>query len=88
VYNSGTRTIKIFLHLSQQEQQSRFIARIDNPDKTGNLLTPIFKKESFGQNIKRLIKSVYVQQVPAITLGMLCQPLIKKCTLSCCPNRV
>jgi PPK2 family polyphosphate:nucleotide phosphotransferase len=33
LYNGGTRIIKIFLHLSQEEQQSRFIARIDNPDK-------------------------------------------------------
>jgi PPK2 family polyphosphate:nucleotide phosphotransferase len=33
LYNSGTRIIKIFLHLSKDEQQSRFIARIDNPDK-------------------------------------------------------
>lgn len=33
LYNSGTRIIKIFLHLSKEEQLNRFIARIDDPDK-------------------------------------------------------
>ncbi|MDP2270449.1 MAG: polyphosphate kinase 2 family protein [Archangium sp.] len=31
--NNGTRVIKIFLHLSEKEQQKRFLARIDDPDK-------------------------------------------------------
>jgi PPK2 family polyphosphate:nucleotide phosphotransferase len=30
---NGTRTVKIFLHLSQEEQRQRFLARIDEPDK-------------------------------------------------------
>ena len=33
LYQNGTRTIKIFLHLSKQEQQRRFLERIDEPDK-------------------------------------------------------
>jgi PPK2 family polyphosphate:nucleotide phosphotransferase len=33
LHNDGTRIIKIFLHLSKEEQRSRFIARIDDPDK-------------------------------------------------------
>jgi PPK2 family polyphosphate:nucleotide phosphotransferase len=33
LHNGGTRIIKIFLHLSKEEQRSRFIARIDDPDK-------------------------------------------------------
>jgi PPK2 family polyphosphate:nucleotide phosphotransferase len=33
LYRNGTRTIKIFLHLSPQEQKKRFLARIDEPDK-------------------------------------------------------
>jgi PPK2 family polyphosphate:nucleotide phosphotransferase len=33
LYRNGTRTIKIFLHLSQEEQRKRFVARIDEPDK-------------------------------------------------------
>jgi len=33
LYNNGTRTIKVFLHLSQDEQRKRFLERIDAPDK-------------------------------------------------------
>jgi PPK2 family polyphosphate:nucleotide phosphotransferase len=33
LYRNGTRTIKIFLHLSHEEQKKRFLARIDEPDK-------------------------------------------------------
>ncbi len=29
---NGTRTIKIFLHLSREEQRKRFLDRIDEPD--------------------------------------------------------
>ena len=33
LYRNGTQTVKIFLHLSYEEQRKRFLARIDEPDK-------------------------------------------------------
>ena len=33
LYRNGTRTIKIFLHLSKDEQRKRFLERIDEPEK-------------------------------------------------------
>ena len=33
LHRNGTQTIKIFLHLSNDEQRKRFLARIDEPDK-------------------------------------------------------
>jgi len=33
LHRNGTRTIKIFLHLSKDEQRKRFLERIDEPDK-------------------------------------------------------
>ena len=33
LYRNGTRVIKFFLHLSKEEQRTRFLARIDEPDK-------------------------------------------------------
>jgi PPK2 family polyphosphate:nucleotide phosphotransferase len=33
LYRNGTRTIKIFLHLSREEQRKRFLKRIDQPDR-------------------------------------------------------
>jgi PPK2 family polyphosphate:nucleotide phosphotransferase len=33
LYRNGTRIVKIFLHLSKEEQRKRFLERIDEPDK-------------------------------------------------------
>jgi PPK2 family polyphosphate:nucleotide phosphotransferase len=33
LYRNGTRIIKVFLHLSKDEERKRFLARIDEPDK-------------------------------------------------------
>jgi len=33
LHHNGTRIIKFFLHLSKEEQRSRFLRRIDDPDK-------------------------------------------------------
>ena len=33
LYRKGTRIIKVFLHLSKNEQRKRFLERIDEPDK-------------------------------------------------------
>jgi PPK2 family polyphosphate:nucleotide phosphotransferase len=33
LYRNGTRTVKIFLHLSLEEQRKRFLDRIDEPEK-------------------------------------------------------
>jgi PPK2 family polyphosphate:nucleotide phosphotransferase len=33
LYRNGTRIVKVFLHLSKEEQRKRFLERIDEPDK-------------------------------------------------------
>lgn len=33
LHRNGTRVVKVFLHLSKHEQRTRFLARIDEPDK-------------------------------------------------------
>ena len=33
LHRNGTRTVKVFLHLSKEEQRNRFLERIDDPDK-------------------------------------------------------
>ena len=33
LHRNRTRTVKIFLHLSQEEQRKRLLARIDDPEK-------------------------------------------------------
>ena len=33
LHRNGTKIVKMFLHLSEEEQRKRFLARIDEPDK-------------------------------------------------------
>src|SRR5665811_2212757 len=39
LFDNGTRTVKIFLHLSKEEQRKRFLERIDEPDKNWKFST-------------------------------------------------
>jgi PPK2 family polyphosphate:nucleotide phosphotransferase len=53
LYHNGTRAIKIFLHLSYEEQRKRFLARIDEPDKNWKFSTPdIHERKYWKQYMK------------------------------------
>ena len=39
LHRNGTKTVKIFLHLSYEEQRKRFLARIDEPEKNWKFST-------------------------------------------------
>ena len=39
LYLNGTRIIKVFLHISKEEQRNRFLERIDDPDKNWKFST-------------------------------------------------
>jgi polyphosphate kinase 2 (PPK2 family) len=53
LYRNGTRTIKIFLHLSQKEQRKRFLERIDEPDKSWKFsLSDIHERKYWKQYMK------------------------------------
>jgi PPK2 family polyphosphate:nucleotide phosphotransferase len=47
LYHNGTRTVKVFLHLSKEEQRKRFIARIDEPDKNWKLSVADVQERKF-----------------------------------------
>ena len=47
LYRNGTRTVKIFLHLSKDEQRKRFLERIDNSDKNWKFSTSDVKERAF-----------------------------------------
>lgn len=47
LYRNGTRVIKFFLHLSEQEQRRRFLARIDNPEKNWKFSSADIKERKF-----------------------------------------
>jgi PPK2 family polyphosphate:nucleotide phosphotransferase len=53
LYRNGTRTVKFFLHLSQEEQRKRFLARIDEPDKNWKFsLADIHERKYWKQYMK------------------------------------
>ncbi len=47
LYRNGTRTVKIFLHLSKDEQRKRFLERIDEADKNWKFSTSDVKERAF-----------------------------------------
>jgi len=47
LHANGTRIVKIFLHLSRDEQRKRFLARIDDPDKNWKLNPADIKERGF-----------------------------------------
>jgi len=49
LYRNGTRTLKVFLHLSREEQRKRFLERIDEPDKTGSSASRTYTKGNTGR---------------------------------------
>ena len=59
LYRNGTRIIKFFLHISEEEQRKRFLDRIDEPEKTGNSALPTFDKENARLIISRIILDTF-----------------------------
>jgi PPK2 family polyphosphate:nucleotide phosphotransferase len=53
LHRNGTETIKIFLHLSYEEQRKRFLARIDVPDKNWKFsISDIHEREYWKHYMK------------------------------------
>ncbi len=53
LHRNGTRIIKIYLHLSQEEQRKRFLARIDDPDKNWKFsLSDINERKYWKEYVK------------------------------------
>uniref|UniRef100_A0AAU6WQF0 Polyphosphate kinase-2-related domain-containing protein n=1 Tax=Chryseobacterium endophyticum TaxID=1854762 RepID=A0AAU6WQF0_9FLAO len=48
---NGTTVVKIFLNVSKDEQKKRLLDRINEQEKTGNSLPPIFRSAPFLTNI-------------------------------------
>ena len=47
LFRTGTRLVKIFLHLSKEEQRQRFLSRIDEPEKNWKFSTADLHERSF-----------------------------------------
>lgn len=53
LHRNGTRIVKIFLHLSKNEQRKRFLDRIDEPDKNWKFsLADIHERKYWNRYVK------------------------------------
>jgi len=50
LYRNGTRTVKIFLHLSREEQRKRLLERVDDPDKNWKLSLSDIHERKYWSN--------------------------------------
>ncbi len=53
LHRNGTRIIKFFLHLSEEEQRKRFIARIDAPEKNWKFSTADLEERQYWKQYQR-----------------------------------
>ena len=53
LHRNGTRIVKIFLHLSYEEQRKRFLARIDEPDKNWKFSTSDIHERKYWKQYKK-----------------------------------
>ncbi len=52
LHANGTRVVKIFLHLSKEEQRQRFLARIDQPDKNWKISPADIEERKFWKQYR------------------------------------
>jgi polyphosphate kinase 2 (PPK2 family) len=50
---NNTRVVKVFLHISKDEQRKRFLARIDDPDKNWKLSLADIHERKFWKDYVR-----------------------------------
>jgi PPK2 family polyphosphate:nucleotide phosphotransferase len=50
LHRNSTRTVKIFLHLSYEEQRRRFLERIDEPEKNWKFSTSDIEERKYWKN--------------------------------------
>jgi PPK2 family polyphosphate:nucleotide phosphotransferase len=53
LHANGTRIVKVFLHLSKEEQRQRFLARIDEPDKNWKFSMADIKERQFWKDYRK-----------------------------------
>jgi len=65
LHANGTRIVKFFLHLSEEEQRKRFLARIDEPQKNWKFSTADIEERKFWKQYME----VYEQCLGATSTG-------------------
>lgn len=53
LHANGTRIVKVFLHLSKEEQRKRFLARIDEPEKNWKFSSADIEERNFWDDYRK-----------------------------------
>ena len=75
LHDNGTRIVKIFLHVSKEEQRRRLLARIDHPRRTGKSSNQTSRSENTGASTARPMRIAYPAQARGRHPGTLFQPM-------------
>jgi PPK2 family polyphosphate:nucleotide phosphotransferase len=59
LHANGTRIVKFFLHLSEEEQRKRFLARIDEPDKNWKISTADIEERKFWKHYMKAYEKCF-----------------------------
>ena len=59
LHRNGTLTVKIFLHLSHEEQRKRFLARIDEPDKNWKFSTADIHERKYWKHYMKAYEDCF-----------------------------
>jgi PPK2 family polyphosphate:nucleotide phosphotransferase len=59
LHRNGTQIVKIFLHLSKDEQRKRFLARIDEPDKNWKFSTSDIHERKYWKHYMKAYEDCF-----------------------------
>ena len=59
LHRNGTQIVKIFLHLSYEEQRKRFLARIDEPDKNWKFSTSDIHERKYWKHYMKAYEDCF-----------------------------
>ena len=75
---NGTRVVKIFLHLSKEEQRKRFLERIDNPEKNWKFSDADLKEREFWDDYARRTRNASARPAPPKRPGTSRRPTTRR----------
>ena len=86
LHRNGTRIVKIFLHLSYEEQRKRFLARIDEPDKNWKFSTSDIHERKYWKQYMKAYEDCFKRQARIMRRGTSYPPTIRRTRASSSPR--
>ena len=68
LHRNGTRTVKLFLHLSKEEQRKRFLERIDEPDKNWKFSLADIHERKYWKHYMKAYEECLTRPAPIMRL--------------------